>query len=70
MGRFFEVPYILEGSSNQGFTSPTTYYSGLSTSVNINVSGTTYMRVRACNGIVCSSNKVAAFPATYTAGCM
>ncbi len=63
--------YILEGSASSSFTPPVVnYYTGSLTDAFINVSGTTYLRVRACNGIVCSSNKVAAFPATYTAGCM
>lgn len=62
--------YTLEGSASASFTGALVYYSGPSTSAIYSVSGTTYMRVRACNGIVCSTNKLGSKTATYTAGCM
>ncbi len=62
--------YILEGSSNPSFPTSTTYYSGSSTDAMVNVSGTTYLRVKACNGIVCSTYKSGSGAATYFPGCM
>jgi hypothetical protein len=45
-------------------------YSGLDRLHSINVTGTTYLRVRACNGSVCGCWRVGNRAATYTPGCL
>lgn len=61
--------YVLEGSASPSFSSPSVYYSGTGTNKQITVSGTTYLRVKACNGIVCSNSTSGSQTATYTPGC-
>jgi hypothetical protein len=60
--------YELWGSASSSFTFPGLYYSGPRVSVTVNVSGTTYFEVRACNANGCSpfSNSGRA---THSLGC-
>ena len=62
--------YELQGSHSSAYTSPFVLYSGTSTSATINVSGTTWVRVRACHGPSCSAWKNGDITATYTPGCI
>jgi hypothetical protein len=60
--------YELYRSPYSSFTSQTLEYSGTGTSKFVNVSGTTYFRVRACNGTSCSPYRVAPGAAQYHSG--
>jgi hypothetical protein len=62
--------YEVQGSASASYTSPIQYYSGTNTTKNIVVSGTTYIRVRACNGLYCSAWRTGDEVATYTSGCL
>jgi subtilisin family serine protease len=62
--------YEVQGSSSPSYTSPVSYHSGMGTSKNITVSGTTYMRIRACNGLFCSAWRNGDEAATYTTPCL
>ena len=62
--------YQLYRSSSAGFPSQTLEYSGGGTFDIVNVSSTTYLRVRACNSSGCSSYRVGNTPATYYNGCL
>ena len=61
--------YHLQGSSYSTFLYPDWYYIGPSTSIVISVTGTTYLRVQACNLISCGGWRTANRTATYTNGC-
>lgn len=62
--------YEAQRSVYSNFNSPSLAYSGPDTLLTVNVTGTTYYRVRACNGMGCSTYRVAPSPATYTNGCL
>ena len=51
--------YELEGSSSPSFTTTQLYYAGPDTGAIVNVTGTTYFRVRACNGLSYSAWRTA-----------
>ena len=61
--------YELYKSSTSSFTTQTLEYSGPNTFDSVNVPGTRYLRVRACNASGCSCYKVGNRPATHTNGC-
>ena len=60
--------YEFQGSANSSFTSP--YVVIPNSSGIITVSGTTWLRVRACDGPACSAWKTGSTKATYTSGCL
>lgn len=62
--------YEVQGSHTSGYASPFGLYSGTGTMTSINVSGTTWVRTRACNGPSCSAWKNGDITATYTSGCI
>lgn len=62
--------YQVQGSNASDYSFPFSLYSGAATLVNISVSGTTWVRVRACNGPSCSAWKNGDITATYTPGCI
>jgi subtilisin family serine protease len=62
--------YELQGSYSSGYAAPFVLYSGTSTATTINVSGTTWIRVRACHGPSCSTWENGDITATYTPGCI
>lgn len=62
--------YELWGSTSSDFSSPWRLYRGPQTSRGINVSGTVYLRVRACNPSGCSSYRTASTPAQRFPGCL
>lgn len=62
--------YELWGSSSSNFSSSWRIYRGPSTSRSINVGGTTYLRVRACNIAGCGSYRTASSTAKYYYGCL
>lgn len=59
----------IEGSYASTFTWPFSLYSGPDLAHLIDVSGTTWIRVRGCNGPVCGAWTAAGNPATYVASC-
>lgn len=62
--------YELYGSLSSAFTNQWLEYSGTGTFDSVNVSGTTYYRVRACNSNGCSGYRNGNQAATYTNGCL
>ena len=60
--------YELWGSSSSTFTFSSLYYSGPNTFKLVNVGGTTYLHVRACNASGCSAFSNTRI-GTYTSGC-
>lgn len=61
--------YELYSSSTSDFFITFLAYSGSATSRNVNVSSTTYYRVRACNAGGCGGFRRGNAPATYHSGC-
>jgi subtilisin family serine protease len=61
--------YVLQGSGSTSFTSPTVYHDGPGTFAFINVGGTTYLRVRACNATLCGDWREASGTAQYQPVC-
>lgn len=61
--------YELYRSLSSNFSSQTLEYSGLNLSKLVNVSQTTYFRVRACNANGCGGYRVANAPAKVAPGC-
>lgn len=59
----------IEGSFASNFTWPFVLYSGPDLGRLIEVSGTTWIRARGCNGPVCGAWTAAGNPATYVASC-
>lgn len=62
--------YELQGSYTSGYASPFSLYSGTGTMTSINVTGTTWVRARACNGPSCSAWQNGDITATYTSVCI
>jgi hypothetical protein len=62
--------YEVYGSTSSSFTNQWLEYSGTGTSDFVNVSTTTYYRVRACNASGCSPYRNGSSPATYFNGCL
>ncbi len=62
--------YEVYRSTSSSFTTQTLEYSGTGTSDFVNVSSTTYFRMRACNGTSCSPYRNGSSPATYFNGCL
>lgn len=62
--------YQVEGSPYSSYTNGSRWYAGPNTSRFVNVSGTTYFRVRACNLISCGPWKNANAAATVYPGCL
>lgn len=62
--------YEIQTDSNNSFSSPTSIYRGVKTSVPLSVYSTTWVRVRACNSSGCSGWTNGSQTATYTAGCL
>lgn len=60
--------YAFQGSANSIFTSP--YVIVPNSSGVVTVSGTTWLRVKACDGPACSAWKTGSKKATYTSGCL
>jgi hypothetical protein len=61
--------YELYRSSNSSFNPQVLVYSGPNRDRSINVTGTTYLRVRACNATGCSAYRVGNRAARYINGC-
>jgi hypothetical protein len=61
--------YELYRSPNAAFNPQTRVYSGTNTFISINVGGTAYLRVRACNATGCSPYRVGNRAARYVNGC-
>lgn len=61
--------YELYGSTSSNFSSQYLEYSGLNLSRHVNVSQTTYFRVRACTASACGPYRVGNQPAQYQSGC-
>jgi len=61
--------YQLYSSTSSSFTSPHLEYSGPDLSDSVNVPGTRYLRVRACNSYGCSAYRVGNHPAHYVDSC-
>jgi hypothetical protein len=61
--------YELYRSSSPAFTTQARIYSGPNTFFSFNVSGTAYLRVRACNATGCSGYRVGNRAARYVNGC-
>jgi subtilisin family serine protease len=62
--------YQMYTSSSSGFSNQVLAYSGSATNKMLSVSGTTYVRVRACNSSGCSSYRPGNQSAKYTNGCL
>ncbi|MFB9068448.1 S8 family peptidase [Pseudofulvimonas gallinarii] len=62
--------YELQGSYSSIYSSPFSLYSGTAAFAHIDVTGTTWVRVRACNGPSCSSWTNGDISATYTPWCI
>ena len=64
--------YHIEGSASSSFSSPVLF--GIThdaeTSAQIEVPGTRYVRVRACNGVSCGAWQAAGTTAIYYNGCL
>jgi hypothetical protein len=67
---FGALEYELWGSASSTFSSSWLLYRGPQTSRGINVGGTVYLRVRACNPTGCSSYRTASSPAQRFPGCL
>ncbi|MES1244817.1 MAG: fibronectin type III domain-containing protein [Acidobacteriota bacterium] len=61
--------YELYISTSSTFTTQSLYYSGPSLSASVNVSSTSYLRVRACNANGCSGYRNGDRTALYSSGC-
>jgi hypothetical protein len=61
--------YEVYRSPNQAFNPQTLHYSGSGLGTTINVTGTTYLRVRACNAAGCSGYRTGNRAARPTQGC-
>jgi subtilisin family serine protease len=62
--------YQVQGSHADDFSNPFDLSIGASTFVAIDVTGTTWIRVRACHGPSCTRWRHSSTTATYTAGCV
>nr|WP_277347473.1 zinc-dependent metalloprotease family protein [Wenzhouxiangella sp. XN79A] len=62
--------YEIETDSNSWFSSPDSFYRGVEESVPLEVTSSTWVRVRACNSAGCNAWKTGSQTATYTAGCL
>jgi hypothetical protein len=65
--------YQLQVSTSASYTAPYLVgrtFGGGSTNLSIDVPGTRYIRVRACNGVTCGAWKNGSPAATYYSGCL
>ena len=62
--------YEVYRSTSPSFTTQTLEYSGTGLSDIINVTSTTYLRMRACNGASCGPYRNGSSPAVYFNGCL
>ncbi|MEH6421075.1 S8 family serine peptidase [Pseudomonas sp. CGJS7] len=63
------IAYEVQRSATANFAAPVAAYTGTYQSINVNVTGTTYYRVRACNSRGCSAYVNGNRAATYTPTC-
>jgi subtilisin family serine protease len=62
--------FVIEGSLQSNFSNPFELYSGPNNPAGIDVTGTTWIRVRACSGPSCGASSTASTTAGYVAGCL